>query len=167
MSEERERHQMSRLLGYLEVEFVRRNEDCLIVIEPTISYLIEGRKISRKPDAIIVKENLFVIIDLKPFTDDILADCSPGALWKSKDGKIIQKVGTRNPFDQVEDYRKALTDFLKADFMNNAPRRVRSDEITMDFWINRHIHTWIVTAEASNPLVTGTDWRGLPIDSRS
>jgi Nuclease-related domain/PBS lyase HEAT-like repeat len=157
LSEEHERIQMGRLLGYLEQGFAGRNEDCAIIIEPTIPF---GEN-ETKPDAIIVKDNVFVLIDLKAFEGDIIADCSYGGVWRSKDG---QQLADRNPFSQSGYHRFALLDFLRAGFVNsgNAPRWALTDDYATDDWIRRHVQSWIITAEASRPTVTGVDTRKFP-----
>jgi HEAT repeat protein len=164
LSEEHEKVQMNRLLGYLEQESVYRNEDCVIIIEPTIPYAIQDRSLIRKPDAIILKDNLFVLVELKAFEGDIIADCSRGATWKLKDGQELQPPGRINPFNQADGHRKALLDFLKTHFINNgnAPGWAKKDDYAMHDWIAHHIQSWVVTGEASRPIVTGIDPRNFP-----
>ncbi len=152
---------MMGLLVYLQQEFGNRNEDCAIIIEPTIPRL--GNR-PAKPDAIILKDNIFVLIDLKAFEGDIIADCSKGASWKSKDGQNMQPPGSRNPYDQSGFHRFALLDFLSTQFVSrkNVPAWATVDDVTMRGWITRHIRSWVVTAEGSRPEVTGINLRYFP-----
>jgi HEAT repeat protein len=152
---------MIGLLGHLQREFENRNEDCAIVIEPSISNRDRGR--ASKPDAIILKDNNFVLIDLKAFDGHIIADCKNGATWKSKDGRRIQPPRSQNPFAQASFHRLALIDFL-TQFVHrdNAPVWASLNDSTMQRWIVRRVHSWVVTAEGSMPEVTGINLRENP-----
>ncbi len=151
---------MNALLDYLDESFIQRNEDCDIIIEPAIESTIENKDLVRRPDAVIVKDKLFFLIELKAFQGDIIADCSQGGIWKSSDGKGLP-TGRQNPFDQVSGHRTALINFLQTKFVEpgNAPDWAkRSDHAKID-WIARTVHSWVVTEEASRPVVTGIDVR--------
>jgi HEAT repeat protein len=151
---------MNALLDYLDESFIQRNEDCGIIIEPAIESTIENKNLVRRPDAVVVKDNLFILIELKALQGNIMADCSQAGIWKSSDGKGLP-TGRQNPFDQASGHRTALINFLQTKFVEpgNAPGWAkRSDHAKID-WITRHVHSWIVTEEASQPVVTGIDVR--------
>lgn len=62
-TEKHERNQMDRFIRYLEQEFSHRREDCSVIIDPSFPYKnMAGVPIRRIPDAIIVKDNILVII---------------------------------------------------------------------------------------------------------
>jgi hypothetical protein len=159
LSEPHERVQMAGLLGYLQREFETRNEDCTIIIEPSIPSRKGGRP--AKPDAIILKDNIFVLLELKAFEGDITADCSMGASWRSKEGQKMHPRGRVNPYDQSQFHRRALLNFLKARFVNRrkAPRWASANDSTMGRWMSRHVRSWVVTAEGSRPKLTGINLR--------
>jgi len=69
---------MNKLIGYLLSTFSsRENEKCDLIIEPTIPELLDGREMPRHPDALILKDNVFVLVEMKGFKGRIIADCSP------------------------------------------------------------------------------------------
>ena len=106
-----------KLVNYLEKEFTSRNENCTLVIEPAIPTIIQDRAFLRKPDALIIKDNMFCLIEMKGFHGEIIADCSSrGAVWKSKEGEILQSVGSPNPFYQAGGHRVALIEHLSKKF---------------------------------------------------
>src|SRR6266571_3147599 len=138
-------------------------KDCAIIIEPSIPCTIEGVSFVRKPDAIILKDHTFVLIELKAFEGDIIVDCSRGAIWKSQDGQELMESGRSNPFGQAGGHRKALLNFIKAYVVKGtAPHWAKKDDYAMYDWTARHVHSWVVTGEASRPVVTGIRPREFP-----
>ena len=95
-----ERDQMTRLIGYLKREFTNRNEDCTLIIEPHIPVNFDGQLVDNKPDALILKDNMLILIEMKGYKGEIIADCSIGGIWKTKEGAALHKE-FRNPFSQA------------------------------------------------------------------
>ena len=60
-----EREQMIKLVHYLEKEFSNRKENCVLIIEPYLPVQYRGGNVSYRPDAIIIKDNVFCIIEMK------------------------------------------------------------------------------------------------------
>ena len=155
---------MMRLINYLEKEFTSRNESCTLIIEPAIPNTIQSRTFLTKPDALILKDNVFCLIEMKGFSGDIIADCSPRAVWKSKEGKVLQSIGSPNPFSQAGRHRRALIEYLQDHFSFNecAPIRAKKDPKRMYDWLVEHIQSWVVTEEASRPILKGINPREFP-----
>jgi HEAT repeat protein len=158
LAEPAEREQMKKIVHYLEKEFSSRQGKCVLIIEPSIPEHFMGRIIPRKPDAIIIKDNVFCIIEMKGFHGDIIADCSRGSFWKSKDGRSIQSPMSNNPFRQIQQYRRALLDFLLKQFSSEIPKHSKSKEA----WPPSNVHSWVVTGEASRPEIEGISQRKHP-----
>lgn len=154
---EHERVQMKALVTYLKKEFANRREDCTVIVEPHIPSHLEGRKFDRKPDALIIKDNEYILVELKDFRGNIVADCGFGKLW-TKDGHPI---GDRNPFQQADGHRKALINFLVENFGKKleAPVWAKKDEDSFLGWISDHVQSWILTAERSTLEVTNLSSR--------
>ena len=163
---------MMKLVNYLEKEFAYRNENCTLIIEPAIPTIIQDQAVLRKPDALIIKDNMFCLIEMKGFHGEIIADCSRWAVWKSKEGEIIQSPGSPNPFFQAGGHRKALIEHLLKNFILDeyAPKRVKNDLTNLRDWLVEHIQSWVVTEEASKPTLQGINpnefpsFRVLPLD---
>lgn len=159
LSSERERVQMNRLIGYLMSTYESRGEDekCILIIEPQIPEIIGGREIPRHPDALILKDNMFVVVEMKEYRGGIIADCTSGSLWRSTSGEIIQPLGSVNPFEQAKFYRDILIGFLQKRFVdyNSAPRWAKVTSAKVDDWVKEHVVSLVVTDEASRPSVTG------------
>ena len=159
-----ERDQMNRLLGYLEQDITSRQEDCTVIIEPSIPATFGGSFPPSRPDALVIKDNMFVILELKDYYGDIIADCSPGGVWHSKDGNVLQKPGSRNPFNQAWDHSDALLGFLGERLLNDGstPAWAKRDERSFAKWVQRHILSWVVTGEGSYPSIAGRDPQTVP-----
>ncbi len=163
LSSDRERRQMTRLIGYLASEYGSRGEDekCLFIIEPSIPEIIRGREIPRYPDALILKDGMFVIVEMKEYKGEIIADCSTDSAWRSSSGEIIQPPGSQNPFEQASFYRDVLVEFLQTRFVDykSAPGWAKVTPAKMEEWVEQHVVSLIVTDEASRPSVTGFFYR--------
>lgn len=158
LSKDHERRQMDSLLGYLDREFSNRSdEDCMIIIEPAIPYSYNGIAKQRYPDALVVKDNMFVLLELKNYDGEFKADCSKEGVWTTKDDMPLHQ--GRNPFRQSGGHRHALSDFLKEKFESkmNFPWYIGRDENSREKWIFEHIRSWVVSAENSKPNVIGID----------
>lgn len=169
LSDERERNQMTHLLGYLEQEFAQRKEDCIIIIEPTIPLRLNGNSFSRKPDALIVKDGVFTLVDLKAFEGIITADCSLGGSWRNEKGEDLLSMGRENPFSQAHSARRALIRFLTERYVSreNAPGWAKREGALVERWVERNVKAWVVTWEGSIPKVTGFGSDNKPINERS
>lgn len=154
---------MMRLINYLEKEFTSRKETCIIIIEPKIPEVVKGQTIYRKPDALVLKDNVFCLIEMKGFHGDIIADCGPGAVWKSREGEVLQPPGSHNPFRQARLYRVALLKHLTENFsLNEYAAWVLNDEKSKRRWLESYVHSWVVTGEASKPEIRGIMPREFP-----
>lgn len=158
LSSERERIQMNKLVGYLLSTFsLRENEKCDLIIEPKIPELLDGREIPRHPDALILKDNVFVLVEMKGFKGRITADCSSEGVWRNENGKSFQPPNGQNPFEQSAFYRDVLVNFLQERFvdLDCAENWAKiSHEKTLE-WIREHVFSLVVTDEASRPSIIG------------
>lgn len=144
---------MDKLIANLETEFEARKENCEIIIEPTIPVNSPLYKFTKKsPDAIILKDNVFVIVELKRYDGTIIADCGEKAQWFRKTEKGIKPLGKTNPFYQAKDHMNGFLEFLRSEsFIDNslAPGWAhRSAERETD-WLRRHVRSWVVTLEGT------------------
>lgn len=155
-----EREQMNRLLGYLEQEFSSRQEDCTVIIEPSIPSTYGGDK----PDALVIKDNMFVLLELKDYYGDIVADCSPKGMWHTKEGRVVQSPGQRNPFSQAWDHSDTLLDFLGERLLKDGstPAWAKRDLFSFGKEVQKHILSWVVTGEGSYPSIAGRDPQRIP-----
>lgn len=153
---------MNKLIGYLLSTFSsRENEKCDILIEPKIPELIGSREIPRHPDALILKDNVFILVEMKGFKGRIVADCSPQGVWRSENGRNLQPPKSQNPFAQSSFYRDVLVNFLQERFvdLDCAENWAKvSQEKTLE-WIQEHVFSIVVTDEASRPTITGFMFR--------
>lgn len=152
-----EREQMDKIINYLEKEFKNSKENCILIIEPEIPEKIGNITINRKPDALIIKDNVFCIIEMKGYFGNIIADCGENAQWRSKEGKVIQIRGSRNPFQQARSHRRALLIYL-TDFFSNGDTQKKGNKR----WPKSNVQSWVITGEASNPEIVGIDSRKNP-----
>ena len=150
-----ERVQTDRLIGYLKREFANRNEDCSIIIEPRIPENFNGVIIDRKPDALILKDNMLILIEMKGFNGKIIADCNMGGIWRTKRGTPLHQKN-RNPFLQAQSYRKLLITHLYENFSKKMflPGNSRNKDFIRGL-IAQHVRSWVITEEASQPVLTG------------
>lgn len=156
LSKPHEREQMNKLVQYLEREFTNRKEDCTLVIEPYIpAKLRDGNSYRNKPDALIIKDNVFVLLELKNWTGRIIADCRREAFWKKDDRPLSE----RNPFSQAFGHRHSLIDYLILNFVKNsyAPSWSRGDNYSQGEWIASNVDSWVITAENSVIQSIGTE----------
>ncbi len=129
-------------------EFTNRKEHCTIIIEPRIpAKTKEGESYTNKPDALIIKDNVFVLIEMKNWGGNIVADCKRGASW-TKDGIALSE---RNPFSQAYGHRYSLLDHFMQNFAKNsyAPSWSRKNDSFQFNWIADNVNSWVVTAENS------------------
>ena len=131
----KERNQMFRLIKYLERDVSSREEKCIIIVEPRVK--IKGDIITHKPDAIILKDNSFFIIEMKGFSGEFHADCRNGELWKSIDGKPIQPKDMPNPYDKASQYRNVFLKYLEQNFeyKRKAPLWAKKSPYKMNEWL--------------------------------
>ena len=158
LNHERERIQMDKLIGYLLTSLSsRENEQCDLIIDPSIPELTRGRELPRRPDAIIMKDGVFIIVELKEYKGKIIADCSEGSVWRNGSGEPIQPIRSMNPFDQAAFYRDVLMEFLLRRFVdpNYADRWARASEEKFREWVQEHVLSIVVTDEGSRPIITG------------
>lgn len=156
--------QMNALLAYFEQEFENRNEEVIVIIEPSIPTSSDGSTPPQIPDALIVKDNVFVLIELKAYDGDIIADCSRGANWRQKDGKEFDPERGYNPFSQARNHRRAFLDFLSVFVIGDRdiPPYVKRDDHSLARWMDPYVMSWVVTGEGSLPTVVGVDVKTVP-----
>lgn len=159
---------MGSLLQYLEQEFAQRNEECIVIVEPSIPEVYDGRLITRKPDAVLVKDGVLLVLDLKAFEGEFTADCSPGGQWTRSSGDVLLSPGRGNPFSQARSARVALIKHLTQNYVRteNAPGWARRKDDGVEEWVSRNTRSWVATWEGSVPTVIGVDVSGSPIDDR-
>ena len=155
----KERNQMLRLIKYLERDLSSREENCTIIVEPRLTIKVKNKEINRKPDAIILKDYSFFIIEMKGFSGEFKADCREGELWKSINGSPIQPQDMLNPYDQASHYRNVFLRYLEEtfDYKEYAPGWAKKSSYKMNEWLEQHIYSWVVTEEASQPTIIRID----------
>lgn len=158
---------MGDLLGYLEGEFEQRREECTMIIEPSLPYSVDGSQVTRKPDGLIFKDGIFVIVDLKGFGGEFTADCSWGGRWLDSNGNDLLELGRKNPFSQARDARVALMKLIVRNYvrLENAPDWAKKKDGALNNWVGRSIKSWVICLEGSIPRVIGSDRSGKVIDS--
>ena len=156
-----EKEQMMKLVNYLDRKFSNTiNENCILIIEPHIPEIIGEKIIEKTPDALIIKDDIICILDIKGFYDEIIADCSSGAKWKTKTGEIVQS-NDRNPFLQATAYRQVLLNFLNDNNSANT-EIINKGQRNQTKWSGKNIYSWIVTGEGSKPSIVGINNRKFP-----
>lgn len=154
-----ERKQMDRLIGYLSKEFENRRESCILVIEPTIPYFCKsgqlflrknGQPHSEKPDALIIKDNIFVLIELKGLKGEIPVDFDV----KTKvnyENVSTQKVSIDElmckAIKQAKGHRIALISYLATKFGEVITYPIEVEANKKGDYIAQNIITYVVTEE--------------------
>lgn len=145
----KEREQMDQLIRSLNETFQNRPENCRLIIEPKIPYQIDNIKFYKTPDAIVIKDSVICVIDIKNYYGEIIADCQLGELWKNAKGDIIQPWNSKsNPFTQATEYHELIINFLSENIFSNEKK-----------WSKQNVFSWIVTGEASTIKINGINQR--------
>jgi HEAT repeat protein len=162
---------MYSIILNLKKAFEKYSENCSIIIAPTINERYGSLKIECYPDAIVVKDNVFCLIEMKAFSGDIIADCSgPDAPWISKtEDELKSGKKGRNPYYQAKNHRESLVEFI-ARHLNKDQQSSNDSENVKIGGIPTQVRSWVVLLEGATPTITGiypqkTPWFDvLPLD---
>ncbi len=160
-----ERKQMDQLLHLLKLRFGVARVDCKVIVDVRADCQIE---------ALVIKDNKWVILELKDIRGKIEADCAKGALWRIwKDGLRIE-LQQENPFYEVGRHRGRLLGFLWWRVLKGSKQ-----ESIMPFWeqeqeipgyFRRQVSAWVAVNPGAEIVVSGIDegahpwFEVLPID---
>src|ERR1700691_3408548 len=97
----REKRHMDLMLKSLSDKYETSHNECIVFISGTIHFQLgDGTRIDQKIDAIVIKDNRVVLLELKNIKGDVLADCS-GSLWVVDGEPLPPRENSINPFVQV------------------------------------------------------------------
>jgi HEAT repeat protein len=150
-----ERKQMDRLISYLRKEFGNRQESCIVIIEPSIPHFHKdgqpylrknGTQSTARPDALIIKDNFFVLIELKGLKGEIPIDYENRPKLNAEEDNT-QNTPIYDAIIQAKGHRITLISYLVTKFKTTIiyPPEVEPSE--EGNYVARNINSWIITEE--------------------
>jgi len=140
---------MDLMLKSLSDKYEPSSNECTVFIAGTIPFQLgDGTSINQEIDAIVIKDNRIVLLELKNIKGDVLADCSD-SLWVADGVPVPPRRNSINPFVQVRRERGALNGYLSRyilqSLQKNGQSKLEEQEDEVRGEVGRKISAWVVT----------------------
>ncbi len=139
---------MDLMLKSLSDKYGTSHNECIVFIAGTIPFQLgDGTRIDQEIDAIVIKDNRVVLLELKNIKGDVLADCSD-SLWVVDGEPLPPRENSINPFVQVRRERGALNAYLSRYVLQSFKEKGQSSLEAQEearFEVGRKISAWVVT----------------------
>ncbi|MDG6912438.1 MAG: NERD domain-containing protein [Nitrososphaerota archaeon] len=168
-----ERRQVDQLLPFLNREFGESQVECSILLN--IGLPIQDRN---QIDAIVIKENRFIVLEFKDIGGRILADCATNSNWTIEDAGKVWYYNRENPYLQVRRERRLLGYYLRTGFLSTKEIEGllgSEDEgpLTPTLTVASNVAAWVVVRPGSEPRVMNVEkqvdrwFKVVPLDEVS
>ena len=153
--------QTEKLIESLHRDFAGTNDDCRIIIDPMFSIPIKTGVQNFQLDAIVLKDNMIAIIELKDHEGIIRANYSKGAIWTVDTGKSPYEVKSSNPYEQAALKRLGLCVFLDQHFFGDSNPSKNLDDLENYYYevtdkVKLKVKSWVVVNENSQIIGDGS-----------